>query len=53
MHWGCDSEESNALLSSWSLSLAGKKSLQAVGRPWNGCYAWVLAEVRDPLDLLL
>lgn len=43
----------NALLSSWSLSLAGKKSLQAVGRPWNGCYAWVLAEVRDPLDLLL
>ena len=43
----------NALLSSWSLGLAGKGSLQAVGRPWNRCYARVLAEVRGPLDLLL
>ena len=43
----------NALLSSWSLGLAGKGSLQAVGRPWNRCYARVLAEVGGPLDLLL
>ena len=43
----------NVLLSSWSFSLVGKGSLQAVGRHWNGCYAQVLAGVRGPLDLLL
>lgn len=43
----------NALLSSWSFGLVGKGSLQAVGRPWNGCCTWVLAGVRGPLDLLL